>query len=93
MEGNGFQHRIRAAAREPLLHFLILAGLLFAGHQLLAPLERPTIRIGQAAIEVVFASYLSNCRGERVTVPVADNLRVNPSRAWAGLPVVGELPE
>ncbi len=49
-------------------------------------------RQGMAAMEVVYASYVSNSLGGRIGVPVAGGLEIDPE-SWAGLPAEGELPE
>jgi predicted dehydrogenase len=45
-------------------------------------------RQGLAALEIVFASYLSSSQGGRIAVPVADGLKIK-SESWAGLPAGG----
>ncbi len=42
--------RWRAVAREPIVHFAAIAALLFAGHAVLAPSEKPTIRVDQEVV-------------------------------------------
>jgi hypothetical protein len=52
--------------REPLLHFLVLAGLLFVGHRFLAPPEREVIRIDRAAIDALVQQH-TEIRGRPLT--------------------------
>lgn len=40
----------RAIAREPIAHFAVIAALLFAGHAVLAPSEKPTIRVDEEVV-------------------------------------------
>ena len=53
-EGEGRAARVAAAlAREPLVHFLVLAGLLFAAYALLEPPGEHRIVIDRAAVDRV----------------------------------------
>lgn len=41
----------RALAREPIVHFAVVAGLVFAAYLLLAPAAKPVIRVEEATID------------------------------------------
>jgi hypothetical protein len=43
----------RALSREPIVHFAIAAGLLFSLYAVVAPKEKPTIRVDEATVEAL----------------------------------------
>ncbi|MDB5474808.1 MAG: hypothetical protein JWP49_319 [Phenylobacterium sp.] len=48
---------LKRVAREPLVHFLIIGGLLFAGLQAVRAAERPTVRIGEPELNQLVAYW------------------------------------
>ena len=64
-----------SAARDPMLHFVILAGLLFGVHALFFEREKPTIRLESEIINALMRE-----RAELTLRPLTDRDRQDVNR-------------
>jgi PPIC-type PPIASE domain len=69
----------RAFAREPIVHFAIAAGLIFAAYKLVAPPEKPVIRVEEATIEGLMRE-----RGDLSLQPLTPQDRENVIETYVG---------